>query len=524
MTELLSLKNIGSKGLSTDIQPWDLPPEFITHGNNFRIFAGAIESSGGSKIWSVSPVQFYPGMAFPVGSTSGNYWLIAGRDGVYSFDGLNWVNVSSTQGYPSIGINDELLWTGSMLGQIPIISNPQGQPEYWAPQNPSTLLQALPFDQVNSWTDKGYSADVFRSHRNFMFALSLHEGGIDFPDTFRWSHPADINGLPPTWDETEPDFLAGKAALGGDGGHIIDGHSLRDAFCIYSEGSIDILDFTADEFVWRRRELSATVGLLSKNCIAEVKGVHFLLVDGDIIKNDGNTITSIAHDRIRKLLSSSMSKDNYNRAFAVKNDLLKEIWFCVAEGSEPYPNVAFIYNWQDDSFTVRDLPPNTAAAGYGTQSIPSDNWDGFNDVETWDTQTLPWGSISSSLLSDAIIGVDPTTGTLTLPDPRGAPDDDLDTVIERVDFPLAGFKQVTTITRIYPHIRGEGDLLIQFGSQDFPDAPVRWKPAVVFNPATQRKIDIRTTGELHAWRFSSIGKSHFTLSGFDVEFQLAGER
>ena len=65
---------------------------------------------------------------------------------------------------------------------------------------------------------------------------------------------------------------------------------------------------------------------------------------------------------------------------------------------------------------------------------------------------------------------------------------------------------------------------IQFGSQDYPGAPVRWKPAVVFNPSTDRKIDIRTTGELHAWRFQSIGKIAWKLSGFTIEFERAGVR
>ena len=97
-------------------------------------------------------------------------------------------------------------------------------------------------------------------------------------------------------------------------------------------------------------------------------------------------------------------------------------------------------------------------------------------------------------------------------------------IIERLNFPLLGHKQVTTITRIYPHIKSEVPVSIQFGSQDYPDSSIRWKPAVTFNPSTDRKVDLRTTGELHAWRISAIGKGTISMSGMTIEFVKAGLR
>ena len=37
---------------------------------------------------------------------------------------------------------------------------------------------------------------------------------------------------------------------------------------------------------------------------------------------------------------------------------------------------------------------------------------------------------------------------------------------------------------------------IQLGSQDFVGGAVRWKPEVLFNPKTMRKVDIRTSKRL----------------------------
>jgi hypothetical protein len=524
MPETLILQNIGLKGLATDPDSISLPPEFITFGINFRILTGSLTANGGSQLWDTAPVAFFPGHLIQPGVTGATHFVVAGRTAVYVFDGTTWTDISSTAAYTSIGTDQELLWNSCQLGSIPILNNSQIFPEYWAPQQPAQILQPLQFDSGNTWSAKSFSFDIIRSHKTFLFALSLHEGGTDFPDSYRWSHPADINGLPATWDEEDEAFLAGKASLGSDGGKILDGHSLRDAFCIYSEKAIDILDSTNDEFVWRRRELSSTYGLLATGCIAEVKGVHFFLSGGDILRNDGNQIYSIIHDKLKRQFSSLIDVTNYKNSYVVNSTVTKEVWFCVPEAGETYPTIAYIYNWRDDSWAIRELPDDIAFSVEGARSIQAAQWDDPPDEEIWDTQLGSWDSESGSPFSNLIIGVNPLTETLYFVTPDGTPDNDFTARIERTNFPLIDERQVTTITRVYPHITGTTPIKIQFGSQDFNGAPVRWKPVVLFDPNVDRKIDLRTTGELHAWRFETTGKVSWGLSGFTIEFERDGYR
>ena len=142
----------------------------------------------------------------------------------------------------------------------------------------------------------------------------------------------------------------------------------------------------------------------------------------------------------------------------------------------------------------------------------------------WETQKIKWGSPTLTPLDDTIVGVTPADGSVTFLDPGGTPDDDINTVIERTDFPILNDREVTSISRVYLSIEGTEILNIEFGSQQFPGGPVSWKPPVQFNPRTDRKIDIRSTGELHAWRFSSVGKGTWSISGMNVEFARAGQR
>jgi hypothetical protein len=522
MPKKLAINNIGLKGLNTDLSPWDLPPEFLTFGINFRVYANTLYTTGGYADWSTATTPFFPGYALHVGSTSGDYWLVAGRNDVNSFDGATWTSIGSGA-YPGMGLNDELNWTGCFLGQIPIINNPQHVPEYWSPQSPGQPLQPLQWDATTTWAARAISCKVMRSHKNFLFALNIQDGAIDKPDTYRWSTAADINGLPYTWDETDQAGLAGEASLGGDGGVIIDGLSLRDSFVIYSENSIDILDFTGGEFIWKRRELSNTVGLLSKQCIVEVKGTHYFMGDGDILRNDGTTIQSILRGRVQQQFNARLNVDKFDRSFVVRNYSLKEIWFCIPEEDAEYPNVAYIYNWTDDSWAIRDLPENMSYAAYGPEAAPTPSWDSWEG--TWDTQTRVWGSRERTPLDDTVVGVINSDSSLKFLEPKDKRDSGpLQTRIERTDFPLEGLNMVTTIVEAFPHMDGTSPVEIQFGSQKIAGGPVTWKPSVTFIPGVDRKVDVRTTGSLHCWRIESETTGNWAFSGMDIFYENAGER
>ena len=523
MKKTLLIRDIGVRGLNTDLSPSELPPEFITQGVNFRVDGTSITSSSSFDAFSTATAHFNAGHVRAVGGVGGDFWLVPGRSAVYSFDGATWNDVSSTAGYASIGVDDELLWTSCMLGSIPIINNPQGNPEYWSPQSGGQIMQPLLFSAGTTWAAASKSFQVIRSHNNFLFALNLVEGGVEQPSSYRWSHPADINGLPFTWDETDASGLASIEQILGDSGHIVDGLSLRNSFCIYSERGINILDFTGDEFVFRNRELSSTYGLLNRNSIVEVEGIHYFLGDGDIFMNDGNSVRSIVHNKIRTRLTSQMNVDKFSRSFVVKNNADKEVWFCIPEGTSDYPNTAFIYNWVDDSWAIKDLPDNIAYADYGGVSVAPITWTTVQG--TWNTTKLKWGSQNSTPLNDTVIGIDTSDSSLVILNPLlSSGSADLASRIERTNFPLDGHERVTTLTQLIPHMRGSEDVSIQVGSQQYFGGPILWETAVTFNPATDRKIDVRSTGLLHCWRIDSLGTGSWSLSGMTFTYTTGGLR
>jgi len=521
MPEFLSINQVGLKGLNTDLSPWELPPEFISSGKNFRVLGDRIISAGSSETYDTPTTAFTAGRNTFVKTPSAEYWMVFGRNDVYVFDGASWTEISSGA-YAGISTDGELNWTMAMLGIVPIVNNPAHYPEYWSPQSAGQVLQALPFDASNTWSDKSYTCQVIRAHKNVLLALNLSEGAVELPHSYRWSHPADNNGIPFSWDEQDDSALAGKAQLGGHTGSIVDGLSLRDSFIVYSETGINVLDWTGDEFVWRRRELSSSYGALTKDCIAEIDGNHFILTDGDILINNGNSIDSIIHNRIRTRMLSNMNADYYHRSFVVKFTAKKELWFCVTEDNAQYPNVAYVYNWKDDAWSIHDLPDNIAFAAYGPKGDP---------VVTYADQTISYAEATSSYGAqqgspndDNIIGVDISDSSLIVLEPENTVAEITDTELERLQYPLLDHDSVFFISRVYPYMDGVDDVSIQFGTHDYVGGPVTWGVEHTFNPSTDRKIDVRITGKLLAWRIKSKSTGKLEFSGFGIEVSRAGKR
>lgn len=531
--KVVSINSIGTSGLNTDQTPWELPEAFITSGNNFRVQNGSLLSNGGHSTWISNSAFVNAGFILPLSGQFANVFLIATTHGVYSFDGANFTSILTI----SPAIYDVRGWSGGMMGGIPVLNHPQIGPYYWIPSTSAPpQMQPLPFSQTQDWNAVDKYGMVLRAHKNFLFMLYMTEmqsgTWIEMPDTYRWSHPADINSIPPTWDETDPNFLAGMAALGDDSGKILDGLSLRDSFVIYSEKAINILEPSGDEFVWTRRQLTTTAGILARDCVVEVNGLHYFLTNGDAYVFDGNKPVSIMQGKVRKHLQSNLSHQHYDSSFVVVNLNYKEIWFCVpVQGSES-PNLAYLYNWVDESWAIRDLPDNLTFGAFGQKTGGIISWavlQAMSPQPTWGTYQPTWGASTSSPFDGTVI-VSSETGALLDVDISGSALAGTDastypnTQVQRSNYTLDGIIGVTSIDQVYPKIQGSMPVKFTFGSQDYPDSPIRWKPSIVFDPSSQRRINVRTTGALHAWKVESINGGQFALSGMDIVYAPSGVR
>lgn len=527
MLKILPLTDFGASGISSD-GPWSTSADYLSDGRNFRIQNGQILSNNGLSKWYYQPSFGGTGEMLPVGTLAQGMYLICATNGIYSFDGQTHSLLNK------IVVQDSVSWSSCMNGSIPVINHPEVGAFYWYPIGHGVPLKPLPFDKTKNWDTKlGKSGKIIRSHKNYMFMLNITEvlNGTTqvIQDGYHWSHPSDINSVPPSWDENDKNFLSGIAQIGGNTGAIVDGLSLRDSFVIYSEHGINLLQESGDVFVWNRTPVTSTTGPIADACVVEVEGAHFILCPDDLLMFDGNSLKSIAQGKIRDFYRSYIAQKDYRTSYAFKVTATKEIWFCVPGHGVQYPNLAFIYNWVEGSWSTRELPENLTYAVYGPRSRGITLWKTLKEQvppPEWQTFDAPWGNDTYNPFDQTVVGVR-TDGMVLDCDSQFIGVDSLQgpiSFILRENLPFEGLATFTTIVAAYPKISGAGDVKITIGSQDYPGSDIRWQAPVLFKPGAQRRINVRSTGALHAFKVESVGMGQFTMSGIDFEYAPAGRR
>ena len=61
------------------------------------------------------------------------------------------------------------------------------------------------------------------------------------------------------------------------------------------------------------RPFSQTAGLIGEKELIEVGGVHFIISNEDILMFDGNSATSLLHNRLRKRFATTLNEDARTR-------------------------------------------------------------------------------------------------------------------------------------------------------------------------------------------------------------------
>jgi hypothetical protein len=559
---ILNVRNIGSTGVNSDIEPWDLPPDALSDGINFRLSANKLQSVGGTRPIAPATGDQIGHITQSTDFSGNSLWVLAGEDNVKLYDGQSYTDIGTVlrSADARFANLDPTKWSSCQIGQVVFLNHPQLYPIYWVNEGGSSgNAVPLPWHiPSESWDDKNNSCRILRAHRNFLFGLGMQEGADEFRDKVCWSHPAEPNVIPFSWRPTieQPDSIAGSVSLG-RGGSIVGGESLRDSFVIYSESAINVLDFTGDALGWRRRAISSAAGLASQSALVEYQGKHFFVSPGDIQTFDGNSLGSIMHNRLRKRLASRMNVDKLHNSWATHNPTFNEIWFGVPEGDDDHPSTAYAYNYRDDNWSIRDLERPFRHAHFGlTPQVSTTTWNSMND--SWDSQRAAWAMSSDAPFDANLIGVtDDEMHNIDVLNETFSDDftsldgkvwdtfggtwdaapvnwDDVDprlgysrtdTIIRRTDLPIGGHESNTTITRIYPMIEGTAPIQIRVGSQQHAGGPIQWAGDYrTFTPGKDRKIDVRTTGEVHAYEIKSSGGSFFNLTGMDIEFVMAGKR
>ena len=376
-----------------------------------------------------------------------------------------------------------------------------------------------------------YSKSI-RAFRSFLVALNIKRGGVDYPRLVKWSTEAGLQDIPSSWNETTSTVDAGEYELADTKGDILDGLQLRDTFMIYKEDATYSMSYVGTPFIFSFRQLSPTIGAISKNCVAEFDGGHAIFGKGNFYINDGQRLKPILPQKLKEYVFTTIDGGQIEKCFVAADYGRTEILFCyTSDGALTLePDEAVVWNYITNTFTIREIP-DTAHMGYGNVGNPttSTTWAAASDG--WDTITGPW-TMSYDLQDKVLLFADPGK-TKLYRDRSGNKNDtsDMTSFIERTGITVGsnGQPDQTTVKRIssiWPKmsINSTNEINVYLGTQMSTQDGVSWGSPVTFNPNTQSKVSVRGTGKLYGVRFESTTDMNWELDGYTIEVEDAGRR
>ena len=190
---LAIVNELSSAGVNSDLIPSVMPLNFLTHCMNVRSVSGGITPFGGySNVFDLPDLSI-PGDILYVNSAESKAWFIMCDSKIFKLE------ATITDVTPSymVNVGDESAWSSTDLSGIAIINHPATGPMYMSGSDDYFI--PLPFKPGKTWSDSNQSCDFIVAHKQFLFALGVTNNGNHVHDSIRWSAPADIGSIPPTW-------------------------------------------------------------------------------------------------------------------------------------------------------------------------------------------------------------------------------------------------------------------------------------------------------------------------------------
>jgi hypothetical protein len=505
-----TIPSSGQFGYIADAAPQELPANAWSYARNIRFRDGYAERFAGSGQVFTTP-SVTPYWIAPFRNGNSKFWIHAGIARVYVDDGTTRTDLTPASTYTG-AIDDR--WTGGSASGVMVINNGIDQPQFWA-GNP-----AVKFANLTAW-DANWRCACLRPFKQYLVALDITKSGTRYPHMVKWSAAAVPGAVPSSWNEADPTKDAGEQDLAETTDFLVDQLPLGDLNVIYKERSMYGMQYIGQPFIWRFFRLPGEVGMLARGCVANTPKGHVVLTSGDLVVHSGQGPESIITGRMKKWLFNQIDATNYRRAFVFASYLTNECWVCFPESGQSACTLALVWNWQEDTFTTRQLQNATYGAA-GPVVSSSAIWS--TETRTWNTDTRTWGNESLASTQSRVL-LSTTAPLITMTEAAQTFDGTSPTVtLERTGITLDAPDTVKTVRSIIPRIDAVAGTQVSIqvgGSMDAEVAPT-WSTPITYTVGTTRKADAFAAGRFLAFRITGTTTNQWRLRSFDMDIRGSG--
>ena len=380
----------------------------------------------------------------------------------------------------------------------------------------------------------------------------IHQSAIWWSDAII-GKDVDVN-----WKDADPNEFSGWNFLGGPGGPIIDGKSMRDSFVIYRERSVWQMTYIGGTSIFAFKELFNDAGMLGQDCVAEIEGRHLVVGQSDIYIHDGVMKKSVVDGTLREELFRNIDPSHTDKVFIATDYKNKEVIVCIPAVSGdsiddplvPYEagkcNLGYVFNWERGTWSKRRLP-NVVSSAYTLLDLPEQfnfwtpdpegGWlepNGpakFPDAPgvTWGEAPDTWAS-SEYTYNPAQWGLvwcsHEASGKLyTYNEKTLLNGQSFEAEVEKTYMDMGDRLQTKYVARILPQVRN-GVVEVWGGATMGLDEGINWgsRPIGTFDPARDTHLACRLNGRYIHLRFIIPENSNAEIRGWWVEWDGIGRR
>lgn len=506
----VTIKKVGEVGVVRDTPAHELPANALSDAINVRFRAGNAERiAGETQVFNTPAITPYYVQVYHANAKK--FVVYAGTDAVYADDGLP-VDITG----PALTGLAADRWTGGVLNGVLVMNNGVDEPMFWGGDT------ATPLATLTGW-NAAWRCKSMRPFKNYMVALHVVKGSDTYAHMVKWSAAADPGTVPASWDETNPAIDAGEIDLSETSGVIVDGLPLGDNLIIYKTDAMYAMTYIGGQYIWQFRKLPGEVGALAPGCVCNIPTGHLVLTVGDVVTHSGQGPQSILTNRMRDWLFDAMDEQNASRSFLVSNPALNEAWICFPESGQDVCTKAIIWNWADNTFSIRQL--NGVTYGTSGQYEYSSTAPWHTDTQSWADDTTFWAQsdIPATRSRFLLVSTAPALlGTDVGSDFNGVP---FTARVERVGLTFDAPERVKLLRSISPRIDGTtgATVYVQAGGAMDADGSYVWSDPVPFVIGSTYKADLFASGRFLAWRIYSVASIAWRVSSVDVDIAPTGD-
>lgn len=508
-----TVPNVGQYGINKDSQPQELPENAWSDGANVRFRSGALERMRGAQKVFETPIAT-PYWIQPYYTATERYWVHAALAGVYADDGSGARLNITPSGAPTGGIDDR--WTGGVLNGVLIMNNGKDAPWYWT--GTGTLVG------LTGW-NAAWRASSIRPFKNTLVALGVTKSGTPYPHMVKWSDAAVPGAVPGSWDETDLKKLAGEVDLAEEPSRMVDQLVLGDVNIIYKENSMYAMRATGGTEVFSFQRLPGAVGALARGCMAQTPNGHVVLTHGDVIIHSGQGPQSIITPKLRDWLFRNIDTQYRSRCFVVTNPTSKEVWVCFPELGSDVCTKAAVWNWEDNTWSIRTLDSVTYGAVGQLDAEATSTWDDQNIA--WDDITTRWSEDPLSPAQERLL-ICSTKPLIAAADVTGTIDGAAYTsYARRLGLAFGDPARVKLLKKLTVRFEASKGTRIQFtvGGANSPETEdVNWASPVVHlvGETGYCEVDTFASGRFLAYDIMSLDNQPWRITSIDFDFEMLG--